>query len=509
MHGDEAFQSIFPNVERTVFDERHTANISDSISQAELEHPSPYFINEIHEWLPGLLTSAQDLWHVLQLSELWHDGDERHLEAIRIGAHGCWEMPFYDDTKQPRRYRYPQPRAYSERAEKKVQWQGAAWMWTRLIGEIPDVRTPSGKRALWTDHRCSNRACVYPRHIALGTIQANNAFTARLNTMRTYNSWQSERWARASYAFPDGIRDLVADCDVTLLSERSAITSIEISRMELEASVLALSGRSTMPRAGFTTDPGHHVLFAALKRGVDFDEVQGCWVARFDLNQLAPHKQTITHPCGDERCVNPRHMDITEGHKKYYDLNTDAYMTLPNGNIVNLETGEILPSYWESWNLYWNWLKKYSDPLPEHEANEFTLDDTERLLSEVDFSHIWVHPLAGCWENERFYPRWGPNGNQQNGYGFHRATYGKLGRSTHRYLLYKYHNFIGKPVRVSLEKEADHCCNNRRCCNPLHLQFRDKKSHASKTQERIRMQRDDVAQKVARLAGLRKLKSWR
>jgi len=187
-------------------------------------------------------------------------------------------------------------------------------------------------------------------------------------------------------------------------------------------------------------------------------------------------------------------MDIRDDHKKYYELQPESYVTLPNGNIVNVMSGEILPSYWESWNLYWNWLREHSIG-----------DGEEQLLGEVDFSHIWVHPLTGCWENERFYPRWSSSGAQQNAYGFHRANYGEYGRSTHRYLLHKYLEHLGVEVVVDMEKEADHCCDNRRCCNPLHMQLRSKKEHSTHTYER----RKQVSEQVRRLQKLRRLGMYR
>jgi hypothetical protein len=320
-----------------------------------------------------------------------------------------------------------------------------------------------------------------------------------MDAMEEYEYWTSHLWARPSFAYPDGLSEIVHESEVRVISDRSVILPVHMSRKEFEACTRVLMGAHHLPDGGYTTDPGYHVLFGALRRGVTFDDTSGCWNACFDLDQLAPHKKTITHACGNKQCVNIRHMDIAEDQKKYYQIQRESYITLPGGEIVNTHTGEMLPSYWESWMLYWNWLRPNSDSSGEGD------DGADYLLSETDFGHVWVHPLTGCWENERFYPRWSASGAQMNAYGFHRSSFGELGRSMHRYLLYKYMEYIGTPMEPDLAIDADHCCDNRRCCNPLHMQFTDKAAHNVITRRRLKNEPDEVARLVKSLTKLRKL----
>jgi len=462
--------------------------------------------NIINEHLAGPKLSARDLTAVKSNADLWFERDHKYLDLVTISEQGCWELPKYIDHIKPNRARCPQPRVYSREHDDVRQQMGSAWMWDRVIGPLPDDKLPNGRRAFWPDHRCNNKACVYPRHVALGRPEANDAFTARMDMMEFYETWTSNQWARPSFGYPDGISDIVHESEVQVLSDRSVILPLAMSRRELEASVRELAGAPHLPDGGWTTDPGYHVLFGALKRGVDFDDVSGCWNARFDLNLLSPHKKTITHACGNQNCCNIRHMDIADEQKKYYLIQDGSFVTLPDGRLVNTETGEYLPPYWESWSLYWNWLKKYSGvPTPEQEVELEDEPDFEVLLSEVDFLHLWVHPLTGCWENERFYPRWSANGNQQNAYGFHRSGYGEFGRSTHRYLLYKYLESTGVTELPDLSMDADHRCNNRRCCNPLHMQFTGKDAHRKLTNDRIKHDDSLIRQRVARNFKLRYL----
>lgn len=503
MHGEMVFCEKYPELvddyDFWEFIEDHPElkeYIGFEIGEVEPERIS---LNPINELLAGPKRSIHDFAMLLKRADIWHESDMAHIAKIKISEHGCWEMPKYIDHIQPDRARYPQPRAFSPRHGDIRKQMGAAWMWERLIGVLPDEVLESGKRAFWGDHRCNNKACVYPRHVAFGKPEANDAFTARMDAMEEYDYWTSHMWARPSFAYPDGLGDIVHESEVRVLSDRAVILPIHMSRKEFDECMRVLPGLHHLPDGGYTTDPGYHVLFGAIRRGLDFDEETGCWNTRFDLDGLAPHKKTVVHACGNQRCVNFRHMDIATDQKKYFQIQPESYITLPNGEIVNTNTGELLPSYWKSWMLYWNWLRANSNTSDEED------DRRGQLLSATDFGHVWVHPLTGCWENERFYPRWSKSGAQMNAYGFHRSSFGELGRSMHRYLLYKYMEHIGMPVEPDLAIDADHCCDNRRCCNPLHMQFTDKAAHNEQTRRRQRNEPDDVARLVKSLTKLRKL----
>lgn len=507
-HGETAFREKYPELIDNYDLETFLCQFPDpepfytSIDRESA--PELYVMNHVNERLAGPRISLRDFL-ALRSMDIWHESDMSNLRTISINEWGCWEMPKYIDHIKPDRALYPQPRAYSVRHGDVRKQMGAAWMWERVIGALPPDSLKSGKRAFWGDHRCGNKACVYPRHIAMGRPEANDAFTARLDAMEEYNRWTSRLWARPSFAYPDGLDDIVHESEVRVLSDRAVLLPAHMSRKELDACVRTLSKAHHLPDGGYTTDPGYHVLLGAIKRGLDFDEHTGCWNARFDLDALPPHKRTISHACGNGQCVNIRHMDIAEDQRKFYQVQEYAFITLPDGRLVNTETGESLPPYWESWMLYWNWLKKYSgSPSPEQELELEQEEDHELVLSAIDFEHIWVHPLTGCWENERFYPRWTVNGSQANAYGFHRNAYGDLGRSTHRYLLYKYLEFKGESIEPDDTLDADHRCNNRRCCNPLHMQFTDRESHQQSTRRRTGYS-DEIGRRVSQLMALRKL----
>lgn len=460
-------------------------------------------MNVVNELLAGPKKSIRDYIEMIEKEELWHEGDHRWLRKVRINLDGCWEMPKYLDLIEPDRARYPQPNVYSKKHGKIMKQQGAAWMWDRVIGEIPSDELPSGKRAFWTNHRCNNKACVYPRHVALGRPEANDAFTNRMESMAEYEKWTSNLWARPSFGYPEGLGDIVHESEVEVLSDRAVILPVRMSRREFDACVNVLSKANHLPDGGWTTDPGYHVLFGALKRGVDFDKVTGCWNARIDLDTMSPHKKTVTHACGNTQCCNIRHMDIADSHKKYYLVQENSYVTLPDGQIVNTETGELLPPYWESWDLYWNCLKKYSgSPSLEHEIELANEPDFEPILTETDFAHIWVHPLTGCWENTRFYPRWLPNGAQQSAYGYNGQKKPILGKNAHRLLLYKHFEYIGDPQAIDEGLDADHKCNNRRCCNPLHMQFTERKAHMQMTRDRAKLVTAAAAE-ISKIVGQR------
>jgi hypothetical protein len=504
VHGEVAVSNLYPELTRdydlNVLAVTHP-EIWDVFSfDIAVEGLPIYVPNIINEHLAGPKLSARDLL-VLRNRELWYEQDEKYLDQIRVNVDGCWEMPKYIDHIKPMRARYPQPRTYSSEHDDIRQQMGGAWMWDRVVGPLPTDKLPNDRRAFWPDHRCNNKACVYPRHLVLGTSYANDAFTARMDMMSTYEEWTSKQWARASYAYPDGIEGLLSSDEMIVLSDRAVLLPVSMSKKEFEACRKTLAQAHHLPDGGSTTDPGYHVLLGAMRRGLDFDSETGCWNARIDLDTIAPHKRTVTHACGNMQCVNIRHMDIAEDQKKYYMIQASSYVTLPSGEVVNTNTGELLPSYWESWTLYWEWLRAYSETSQSSEDNA----QKEYLLSATDFGHVWVHPLTGCWENERFYPRWSSSGAQMNAYGFHRSSFGALGRSMHRYLLYKYMEFIGQKMVPDLSFDADHRCDNRRCCNPLHMQFTDKVAHNEQTRRRQRHEQDDVAVYIAGLSKLRKL----
>lgn len=508
IHGEVAFNERYPSLctdyELVEFLGEHPEALeflAFDHSEGDLER---FSMNVINELLAGPKQSLQDFIH-LKNRDIWHERDKAYLDKVVINDHGCWEMPKYVDHIKPNRARYPQPRTYSRAHGDVRQQMGAAWMWERIIGPIPDDKLPNGRRAFWPDHRCNNKSCVYPRHVVLGKPQANDAFTARMDMMSDYLDWMTQRWARPSFGYPEGLTDIVDASEVQVLSERSVMLPPRMSKREFDACVRALGSATHLPDGGYTTDPGYHVLMGAIKKGLDFDDATGCWIARFDLDILPPHRKTISHACGNNQCCNIRHMDIAESQKRYYEIPAEQFITLPDGYIVNTESGEKLPSYWDSWLLYWNWLKKYSaSPSPAQELELADEPTCEEILSEADFSHIWVHPLSGCWENDHFYPRWTANGNQANAYGFHRSTYGEYGRSTHRYLLHKYLEYIGEPQEVDRSLDADHRCNNRRCCNPLHMQFTDKESHRRLTYGRSTTP-NEIGRIVAQRVRLRNL----
>jgi len=491
VHGEEAFRDTYPELALDFdFDEyviRHP-EVPGLLNYylAPGEEPERISTNIVRELLAGPKQSVRDFVELSSRTELWHERDIKWLQMVTISGNGCWEMPKYVDHIIPDRARYPQPVTYSSEHGDIRKQMGAAWMWDRVIGPLPLDKLPDGKRAFWPDHRCNNKACVYPRHTVLGKPEANDAFTARMETMRTYKDWTSRQWARPSFAYPDGLESIVHESEVLVLSDRAVILPVHMSKKELIECESILIGAPHLPDGGWTTDLGIHVLFGAIKRGLDFDEETGCWNARFNLDQLSPHKQTITHECGNNRCCNIRHMDITKDHKQYYSLQEESFVTEPDGRIINTNTGEYLPPYWQSWMLYWDWLKKYSgSPSAQQERELESENSPQELLTEIDFEHIWVHPLTGCWENQRFYPRWTASGAQQNAYGFHRS-FGEFGRSTHRYLLYKFYEAVGDKLEPDLAFDADHKCNNRRCCNPLHLEFEVKSEHRILTANRIK-----------------------
>jgi len=508
-HGESVFSAVHPKLADDYDFEEYLLEhpgLLDLLSYdlAPGEEPARVSINAIRELLAGPKHSVRDLLELSKNPDIWHVSDVKLLNKIRVSGKGCWEIPKYVDHIEPNRARYSQPYAYSYVHREMRKQMGAAWMWERIIGPIPEDTLPDGKRAFRPDHRCNNKSCVYPRHTVLGRSEVNDAFTTRMEMMASYEGWTTSLWARPSFAYPDGLARIVHESEVEVLSDRSVILPVSMSRKEFDACTNTLTSAPHLPDGGWTTDPGYHVLFGAVKRGLIFDDVTGCWNAQFDLNLLSPHKKTIAHACGNAQCCNIRHMDITDSHKQYYMLQHELYITVPDGRIVNTATGEFLPPYWESWMLYWDWLKKYSgSPSVDHETELVAEKYPLELLSETDFEHIWVHPLTGCWENERFYPRWTANGVQQNAYGFHRSGYGELGRSTHRYLLYKYFESIGEKLTPNLTTDADHRCGNRRCCNPLHMQFVTKPEHSRVTADRSKYPKPNVRSKVARNIRLR------
>lgn len=507
VHGETAVIDKYPELARDYdFDEYLVGHpeLHDllSIDITDGEELSRYTVNPIREQLAGPKQSVRDFVELTSRPDLWTEGDEKWFKKIKIDDFGCWEMPKYDDQIKPDRARYPQPYVYSHEHGDMRHQMGAAWVWDRVVGPLPEDKLPDGKRAFWPDHRCNNKACVYPRHTVLGRPEANDAFTARMEMLSANELWTSRQWARPSFAYPDGLDEIVHESEVQVLSDRAVILPVNMSKKEFDACVSRLANAPKLPSGGWTTDPGYHVLYSAIQKGLDFDDQTGCWNARIDLDTIPPHKKTIVHACGNQTCCNIRHMDIPADHRKDFQLQPESYVTLEDGRIVNIDSGEILPSYWGSWMLYWNWLRAESHTGTE-ECDELAIDGKVFLLSKSDFSHIWVHPLTGCWESEQFYPRWTASGGQQNSYGFHHKLYEKIGKTTHRYLLNKYRELMGLPMVLDQKIEADHRCDNKRCCNPLHLEFLVKAEHNKVTRERARRPKDEIAVYVGRLTRLR------
>ena len=503
VHGEDLFTAVYPELKEDVDWASLMEEFKDSASRF-INLPDAFPERRIRtstgELLAGPLLAIRDL-QVLRNYNLWHERDLRYVDQICISDSGCWELPAYIDHKQPKRARYPQVRTYSTEHEDIRQQMGPAWMWQRILSDLPPDKLPSGKRMFWPDHRCLNKNCVYPRHLALGTPYANDAQTQRVEHMQTYSEWKTKQWARPSFAYPEGLQNIVHESEVFVLSDRSVILPVRMSKCELEATFSALKGKDTLPRGRFTTDPGYHVFKGAMTKGFDFDEKTGCWNARVDLDSISPHIRTIIHMCGNQNCCNIRHMDISDTQRMYYEVVDSDYVTLPDGRIVHTLTGEILPPYWESWRLFWEWLR----PRSQYDLDYESPHDKEYILGFVDFSHLWVHPLTGCWENESFYPRWSANGAQQNAYGFHRKRYAELGRSTHRYLYMKYmEQRYGVDTDELLDKDVDHCCNNRRCCNPLHMQDISRREHMRLTFDR-RGVNEGIAKVVNQRQRLRRL----
>ena len=83
---------------------------------------------------------------------------------------------------------------------------------------------------------------------------------------------------------------------------------------------------------------------------------------------------------------------------------------------------------------------------------------TKREAGRI-FSKIEINPTTGCWN-------W--TGKLDNGYG--RISW--KGKQTRIHRLFYVWKFGDIPVwRSKKDKEIDHLCNNRACCNPDHLQL--------------------------------------
>lgn len=109
-----------------------------------------------------------------------------------VNADGdCWEWNGARD-----------PAGYGQLTYRKRSWKAHRWVWTTLVGPIPE--------GLTIDHLCRNPGCVNPDHL--------EPVTQQVNTLRGYG--MGGRHARKThchrghpfndentYVFPDGRRD--------------------------------------------------------------------------------------------------------------------------------------------------------------------------------------------------------------------------------------------------------------------------------------------------------------
>ena len=185
-HGELVFSELYPELTALPSIKQIACDYPWALRKLEGVTPDDAlctYRNTIGEELAGPLPSMRDLAVLSGIEGLWHEKDANYLEKIRITAQGCWVLPAYIDHKQPKRARYPQVRTYSPQHDDIRQQMGPAWMWQRILGDFPPDTLRDGRRAFWPDHRCLNKNCVYPRHLALGTPYANDAHTSRVEAM--------------------------------------------------------------------------------------------------------------------------------------------------------------------------------------------------------------------------------------------------------------------------------------------------------------------------------------
>lgn len=100
----------------------------------------------------------------------------------------------------------------------------------------------------------------------------------------------------------------------------------------------------------------------------------------------------------------------------------------------------------------------------------------EDIIGKI-MSRVYIDPISGCW-------LWlGPDSGDGKGGGYGRVSINGTTCAVHLVVYTHFYGFI--PGR----KQVDHICNNRRCCNPLHLEL---VSHKENQKRRARRAKEGI-----------------
>lgn len=93
-----------------------------------------------------------------------------------------------------------------------------------------------------------------------------------------------------------------------------------------------------------------------------------------------------------------------------------------------------------------------------HPKIQLPINRKELVIDKL-MSRVTICPKTGCWNWD------GPDSGNGRGGGYGRMSLDGQTVATH---IVSYTHFYGY---IPTKKQVDHTCNNRLCCNPLHLEL--------------------------------------